>query len=131
MVSVTKTRADYLDPAKDIATDRADWRFRLATNAKRLRTASGMGLREFARYTGLSYQSYVRVEQGRGCAVDNLQTLKTALKVTWDELLEIDECVHQWEPYVDGLKKCPLCKSLGEEIVYELNRDERIAQCTS
>lgn len=101
----------------------SDWRSTLSKNVKRMRTDSGMGLREFARYVRLSYQTYSRIEQGRGCSVDNLGTLKTALRVSWDELLDPVTCSHKWVTYIDDLLRCTECKTLGREVVYTQDDD--------
>jgi hypothetical protein len=78
-----------------------------------------MRVREFARFCNVSYATYTRLEDGAGCGIDALQKIKQATGLSWDEILEVDPCSHEWLPYVDALKKCKVCGALGEDVVFE------------
>lgn len=52
-----------------------------------LREIKGMGLREHARAIGLNPATLSRIEQGKGCDVDQLVKIHKATSVSYDRLL--------------------------------------------
>lgn len=65
------------------------WKQRLADVVKLDRDITGDGLREYARRVGMSVATICRIEQGKGCDVDNLLTLHRARGISVHTMLGI------------------------------------------
>lgn len=65
------------------------WKERLAEVVKLDREMCGDGMREYARRIGMSVATVCRIEQGKGCDVDNLLTLHRARGISVHTMLGI------------------------------------------
>lgn len=67
----------------------SEWKARLAAVVKLDREMLDDGMREYARRVGMSLATICRIEQGKGCDVDNLLALHRARGIAIHTMLGV------------------------------------------